>query len=74
MSKFLQVDNNGKPTESLHDWCIRNKMECQCGCRDPEICEGCECVFTLDSLEDGFCEECILKQQQDRYESYNDLD
>ena len=74
MSKFLQVDNNGKPTESLHDWCIRNKMECQCGCRDPEICEGCERDFTLDLLEDGFCEECLLQQQQDRYESYNDLD
>ena len=60
--------------ESLHEWCSKNKMECQCGCRDAEICEGCEVVFEMDQLEEGLCEECILQQQQDRYESYNDLD
>ena len=70
-SKSLQPP---EPNESLHDWSKRCKMECQCGCKDLEICEGCERDFTLDLLEDGFCEECLLQQQQDRYESYNDLD
>tara|TARA_R110000824_G_scaffold115163_8_gene266163 strand:- start:2232 stop:2435 length:204 start_codon:yes stop_codon:yes gene_type:complete len=60
--------------ESLHEWSRKNQVECQCGCKEPEICDGCEQLFTMDLLEEGLCEECKVQQLADRYESYNDLD